>query len=126
VQKSKDFQAVLTPRQRAAVAALFQAKTRQEAAEICGVSQSTLYKWLRNPIFKAELLELETETRQTLRRRLSRGAGASLDTIAEIRDDQENPPALRLRAADLWLTHHEKLDDQSDFDRRLTALEERV
>lgn len=126
MKKSNENLAVLSQKQRSAIAALYQANTRQEAASICGISASTLYKWLRSPIFRAELLSMETETRQELRRNLSSGATASLETIAEIRDNQDNPPALRLRAADLWLTHLEKSDDQADFDQRLTAIEGRI
>lgn len=123
MQNNAQNNAYLKPKQRAAVAALLVSKTKREAAQTAGVSERQLYVWLQNPVFKAALLDAETEARNQIKRQITERAKAIADVIGEIMENPETPPGLRLQAAaklgDLYI----KTDDDADVIRRITALE---
>jgi len=113
----------LKPKQRAAIEALLTERTKRAAAAKAKVSESQLYKWLSEPIFKSALLEAETQARNEIKRRILKRAETLADTIADIMESDEATPAVRLQAAarlgDLFF----KTDEQADLDARITALE---
>jgi len=113
----------LKPKQRAAIEALLTERTKRAAAAKAKVSESQLYKWLSEPIFKSALLDAETQARNEIKRRILKRAETLADTIADIMESDEATPAVRLQAAarlgDLFF----KTDEQADLDARITALE---
>lgn len=113
----------LKPKQRAAITALLTAKTNAEAARLAGCSERQIYVWLKDPIFRAELLEAESMVRNAANRQLTNQAIGALDVIAEIMTIQGGPPALRLQAAKTWLDFFYKARGEEDVDARITALE---
>lgn len=90
-------QDALSPKQTQALAHLLEAETISEAASEAGVSRTTLYKWLKDPRFKAEL---DLARREELRARLATltsmlpKALFALEGLLEAAD-----PRVRLRAA---------------------------
>lgn len=127
VKRQKNRQkTALTARQNRALEALLIAKTHTEAADLAGIAPRTLRVYLKNPIFRAALLDAETEARAAANRRLAMQAGGALDVVAEIYGNQDNPPNLRLAAAKAWLDYHTKAADYTDFDKRITELEKRI
>lgn len=113
----------LKPKQRAAIDALLSEKTKTHAAEKAGVSRVQLYKWLKDPIFKSALIDAEAAARNEIKRRILKRAETLADTIGDIMESTEAPPAVRLSAAarlgDLFF----RSDDQADLEQRITALE---
>lgn len=113
----------LKPKQRAAISALLTEQTKREAASKAGVSESQLYKWLQDPIFKSALIEAEASARGEIKRRILKRAESLADTIADIMESAEVSPAVRLSAAarlgDLFF----RSDEQADLEQRITALE---
>ncbi|MFZ3070100.1 MAG: hypothetical protein WA110_03140 [Anaerolineaceae bacterium] len=112
----------LKPKQRAAITALLSAKTNAEAARLAGCSERQLYVWLKEPIFKAELLGAESMVRNAANRQLTNRAVGALDVIAEIMTSAAMPAALRLQAAKAWLDFFYKARGEEDVDARITAL----
>lgn len=125
MNNSGQFNGRLKPKQRAALDALLSEKTKANAALKAGVSRSQLYKWLQDPIFKSALVEAEGAARNEIKRRILKRAETLADTIADIMENDNVTPAVRLQAAarlgDLFF----KADDQADLEARITALEAR-
>lgn len=118
--------AVLTPKQRRAIEALLQSKTNIDAAQTAGVSERQLYTWLKNPIFRAELMAAETAARENAQRWITVKTTAALEVISTVMVDDSASHAVRLSAAKAWLDYFFKSRDDADIDRRLTALEEKA
>lgn len=113
----------LTTKQRAAIKALLTERTNRDAAKRARVSESQLYKWLQDPIFKNELIEAEAAARNEIKRRILKRAQSLADTIADIMESTDATPAVRLQAAARLGDLYFKTDDQADLDARITALE---
>ncbi len=114
----------LKPKQRAAIDALLSERTKIDAAARAGVSRTQIYKWLKQPIFKSALIEAEAAARNEIKRRIIKRAESLADTIGDIMESADIPPAVRLSAAarlgDLFF----RSDEQADLEQRITALEE--
>lgn len=121
--KSEQYNEHLKPKQRAAIDALLSEKTKGDAAAKAGIGRTILYKWLKEPIFKSALIDAEAAARDEIKRRILKRAETLADTIADIMENTEAPPAVRLQAAarlgDLFF----RSDDQADLEQRITALE---
>jgi len=123
-----DDQKKLTRLQRAAVDAILETKTAKEAAALAGCSESSIYKYLQDPAFNAEVWQREKQIRDAVGFRLASGANNMLDVIeqvanGEIKDDRGVRASVRLRAAMAWLDNHHRTQDQADLERRVSALE---
>ena len=118
--------AYLKPKQRAAIDALMKSRTNKEAATMAGVSERQLYVWLKNPIFRSELMAAETAAREVANRMITIKTTEALDVIAATMEDPDASPSVRLAAAKSWLDYFFKAKDDGDLDRRLTDLEARV
>ena len=113
----------LTRLQKDAVTAVVASKTYKEAAELAGCSESSVYKWMKNPVFRAAVLERENGLRAASGRRLARDAQSSLDVIHNIMTDEGNPAGLRLQAAKAWQDYLIKTGDITQLEDRVTKLE---
>ena len=126
--KNDDLRKKLTPLQRKAVPAVVTTKTAREAAEKAGCSESSIYKWLQEADFKAEVVTYETVIRDAIRYQLADGAREAADVIrdvmtGEIRDEDDLKASVRLRAALGWLDLVIRTQTDTEIERRLTELE---
>ncbi len=113
----------LTPRQHRAVAALLSCPTISEAAKTAQVGERTLYRWLIDQTFLAELHRQESELINNIARRLVSLADNALKTIQGLLDDPEASPAVRLRAADNVLSHLLRVRELASLEERVSLLE---
>lgn len=111
--------------QNKAIQALLKTNTRAEAAKAAGIAERTLYKYLADPVFRSVLLEHENILRQDVGRRLAKDTNHVINLLSEMIDNREalNDDRLWLRALELWLDYHLKTGDQTDLERRVSALE---
>ena len=116
----------LTPRQRKAIPALLDADTIAGAAELAGVSERTLHRWLKDGPFTAELHQAQDRAIDAAISKLSGEARAAASTLASIHRDPKVPAAVRVQAARAVLTEILKLREQRELEGRITALEERI
>lgn len=100
--------------------------TIRAASAACGVSETQIYRRLRDLGFKErydsarrELLDRATAVLQ------GRLAGA-IEVMGEICQDTETAPQVRLNAADAIIRNSLKLTEISDVLQRLDALEEQI
>lgn len=125
MQETAGKNAVLKPKQRAAIDALLRSKTNIEAAQTAGISERQLYTWLKNPIFRSELMAAETAAREGAQRWITVKTTAALEVISSVMLDEDASDAVRLSAAKAWLDYFFKSRDETDLERRITILEEK-
>ena len=115
-----------TRKKEKAIAALLTTDTVEQAASVAGIAESTLYRWLREPVFleqyrKARKAAVD-QAISTLQERANKAAKALID----IAEDQEMPPSTRVAAAREILQASIKGIERDDFERRLEELERMV
>lgn len=115
----------LTTKQMAAVTALLTKGDAAKAAAAAGVSRQTLYRWMRDPAFAEALRAAERDALRGLSKRLAGLGDLAADALRDaLAPDQ--PPAIRLRAADLVIQRAPALVEAVDVYERLAALEEKL
>ena len=118
--------ATLTPRQLRAINALLTRPTVTAAATVLGVAPSTVYRWLTEPPFRAALAQAEGEAVAAAGRRLAVLAETALDELGRAMIDPTNPAPVRVRAAEIVLTHLLKYREIVGFEARLADLEKEM
>lgn len=119
----------LTPKQTKAIDCLLASTTVIAAAECAGVSRRTLYNWLADEVFSAELEKAQRQLISTAARRLANGLDKSVTTALNLAEKSEDE-AIRLRAALAIpgmlrdLREHYELSDR--LDRLEQMMRERV
>jgi len=116
--------AILSRTQIKAIGALLTANSRAEAAALAGCSERSIYYWLEDPVFSSELLKREAVLRREVGLELAKNAGEVQDIILSIARTSQDE-RVRLRAADVYLSYLIRTQEQSDIERRLSALEAR-
>lgn len=108
------------------VAASLTHRTNVEAAQAVGMSRGAFYKRLARPEVKALLREAkEGMVRSAITAAQTRSQDAIL-TIGAVMEDADNPPQVRLNAADMLLRHMVRLTETGEIMDRLAALEDAV
>lgn len=112
----------LSPKQRRALEVYALTGDAAAAATAAGVSRQTVYRWLREPVFIAELRRLDAGALETLGRRIL-GLGRAAATAIEAALEPSQPIAVRLRAAALVCERGPALAELTLILQRLDALE---
>lgn len=121
-----DSEPTLTAKHRKAVEALLQAETVRSAAEMAGVHQDTLYRWLKDPRWEHFQAEYADARRRATRHAVGRLQAASSDAVTILRRimfDDTQPGAARVAAARSILEFAFKGNELEDLAERIAALE---
>ncbi len=87
----------LSPRQQSALPLIASTSTLAQAARSSGIGESTLYRWLQEPLFREELTRLREESADLAKQELR---GVMLRSVSVLAEALEHPDmAIRLRAA---------------------------
>jgi transposase-like protein len=86
-----------------AIAALLSHRSLEDAARAVGVSANTLLRWMKESEFQAKLQEARRLAFSQSLGRLQEATGAAVNTTLKIMLDTNNPPGVRLRAAEIVL-----------------------
>ena len=118
----------LTKLQRLAVVAIVSNKTAKAAAIACGASESTIYKYFKNPRVMEAVRSYEKGIRDNVGYRLAIGANDALDIVegvakGEIVNTRDTNASVRLRAANIWLDQLYKTQDMTSLEARVSSLE---
>ena len=116
----------LTPAQRHAITAIMTTRTVTAAAEKAGVPLRTLTRWLTRDDFQAALHAAEADLVAGTVRMLLAASGQAVATTTTVLTDKATADGVKLRAADLILTHGGRWYEVRSLEERLTALEEEV
>jgi transposase-like protein len=115
----------LGSKKEAAIVALLSQRNIAEAARTAGLSERTLYRWLKDPTFDAAYRDARRSVYSQSMARAQQMSTAAVTTLGVIMLDANAPPATRIRAADCVLNHAGKAIDREDIFVRLSELERR-
>ena len=104
--------------------ALLQNVSVSAAAEVAGVSEATVYKYLAEPEFKREYEAKRKEMLDDSCRTLQANMSMAVDELVDIIKDKSNKSQIRLNAIDALLRHAYKQTELVDILTRLDVLEE--
>lgn len=111
--------------QRRAIQALVDGQTKQQAATAARVVPATLSRWLTEDNFKDALSQAGDEALRSASVRLKAGLDTAIDTLLAVMQDDsgDTHASVRIRAADMLLSHTLRLAELVDLAERVTQLE---
>lgn len=115
----------LTRYQRKAIPALLASKTIAEAAAKSGLSERTLYRYLRDDAFRAALGQAEADAINFAARRLIAEGGDALDVLSNLMKGAKSESVKRLAASD-WISNILKWQELAILAARVSDLEEHI
>ena len=86
-----------------------------EVAAMVGKSNRTLYRWLKQPDFAGKLNEATDRQFTVARRRLAAGMQTAIDTLINVAENEDMPPAVRVRASSEILSYAIRINEQHDL-----------
>jgi len=107
-----------------ALAALLTEPTVERAAAACGLAQSTIYGYLRDPAFRAALQARQGDIIQAAVGALANLAGEAVGVLGEIVKDTEAGAAVRVRAALGILDQAARMAEFATLEERIRVLEQ--
>ena len=113
----------LSPRQERAIAALMTEQSILRAAQVAGVGERTLHKWLDRPHFAAEYRRVRREAFRQAVSLCQRLASSAVATLAKIMADAKAPYSAKVSAAQALLKFGREGIELEDLEARLSALE---
>jgi hypothetical protein len=117
---------VLSDKQRMALIHIVGNHTIEQGCKEAGISRDCFYRWLENPLFKAEL----SRPRETIFieaiDHLKHSMKLACHTLKALCEDPECPPAVKRGAATDIIGHLMKWRETQELEKRITQLEEHV
>jgi len=113
----------LNRNEQKALGALLQTTTVKAAARAAGLSERTVYRYLADPDFRAELRKRQDQVIGALIASLAGASGGSVSTLCAIQKDVNNAPSVRRSAAATILTHTRHFLQHADVLTRLDEIE---
>lgn len=113
----------LTAKQKRAITALLTERTTRDAAKAAKVSESTLWRWLDDSEFKAELTRQEGAVLDEVTRGLLTMQGAALEELRDLINGPA-PAGIRLQAVKAALELQLKYRELNSLEERIRKLEE--
>lgn len=113
-------------RQQLVISALVAGRTQTEAAAAAGVSEKTVYRYLRDPKFRVQLAAARSAQWAPVARRLRAGVERALQVIEDLMNSETSHESTKLRAAVAYLELAVKFDDVTNTAPRLAAMEDAI
>jgi hypothetical protein len=113
----------LTSQQAKALAALLQEPTVARAAEVAGVAERTLRRWLNEPTFRDAVFRARREAFGQAIWLTQRYAAVAVATLVKIMNDAAAPPPSKVSAAATLLKFGREGMELDDLAERVEALE---
>ncbi len=111
----------LTPKQLRCIAFLITCPTHEEVKKCLKISDQTLYRWLKSPIFKKELKRKQDEILQQAFDVFKANMIRAANVLVELLDVEGNE--LRRRAANDLISYCLKIRELEEFEMRLEQVE---
>ena len=116
----------LTAKQEKALLTLLVEPAVQAAAKVVGVSDRTLFRWLKDPAFAEAYRQARREAVSHAIGRLQQVTSDAVDTLKAVATDIEAPAPARVSAAKAVLDLAVKAMELEDLESRIKALEEKT
>ncbi|PKM82563.1 MAG: hypothetical protein CVU89_03420 [Firmicutes bacterium HGW-Firmicutes-14] len=113
----------LTKEQIKAIVALINNRTIREASQESGVSEASLYRWLKQEDFRESYRKARSELIGQAVTLLQKGCTEAYKTLEAIHKDKESPATARVTAARTVLETAFKTYEQDEIIQRLERLE---
>ena len=113
----------MTPRKERALQALLVSRTRAEAAQAAGVSESTLRQYMKDPEFLERYKQAFGEMVADATRQAQQTLSPALSVLREIMVDRDEQASARITAARSVLEYSMRLCEQTDILEQLRELE---
>lgn len=113
----------LTKKQEQGVLALITSSTTKDAAQVCGVSEVTLWRWLQVEEFQQAYMTARREAVRLAIARLQQTSGEAVEVLRDVMKDTTVTPAARVTAAKTILEMSIKAVEIEDMAIRLAELE---
>lgn len=115
----------LRPNQDRAVAVILNTRTYQEAAIELGVSERSIYRWMKDDDFRTDLRQARRERLRGATIRLQQIASNAFDTLETVMSDHEGRTSTsRVSAARVALDYAYRAGELEDRDEHLANLEQ--
>ena len=114
----------LTDRQLKAIPFIVTAPTYTEGVQGAGINRTTLYEWLKEPAFKAELDRQREEIAQEAFGMLRQALTQAAETLVGMLSGQDN--RLKRLAANDIIHHVLRHKELAELEDRLAAIEDRL
>jgi hypothetical protein len=95
----------------------------EDAAASAGVAERTIYRYLNDPAFQAELAKAEGRSIDEATRQLLKLQDEAIAVFLQVLSDKKIAAGVRLRAAQSILDYLLKLRELRNIEQRLAALE---
>jgi len=116
----------LNANQKKALAALLAEPTVKAAAESCGLAERTLYGYLADETFKAELRARQDAILSSVTSALVGLSGSAVQTLRDLLESKTVSDSVKCRAALGWLRHARDAVELADLSDRVAALEQKI
>jgi phage terminase small subunit len=116
----------LTAKQERALLALLDCGETKKAAEIAGVAEVTLWRWLQLPNFQSHYRATRRQVVETAIAQLQADCGVGVRVLREVAEDTSAPASARVSAAKTIIEQSVSAVELMDLQERLEALEERI
>ena len=112
------------PRKRhQAIAALIDQPTIKGAAQVAGIGEATLIRWMKDDTFKAAYRDAKRRIVDLAITRLQRASDEAVETLVAIMSDSDSPPTTRVACAKTILDMAVKAIQMDDVVSRIETLE---
>ncbi len=122
----KDKRANYDRKKELALSALLTETTLQKAAKVAGVSEVTLWRWMKEKDFSEAYRELKREAVGQAVARLQQNSCKAVETLIAIMDDAGAPASVRSSAAKSILEMAFKAVELDDMAKEIEELQEYV
>ena len=107
-----------------ALSALLTEPTIQQAAKVAGISEATLWRWLKEHDFAEAYRELKREAVSQAVTRLQQISCQAVETLKKVMNNEESPASVRVSAAKTIIEMAVKAVELEDIEKRIEELEE--
>lgn len=106
-----------------AISALLENPTVKDAAAASGLADSTIWRWMKEPSFRAAYGEAKRQVVENSISRLQKTSGEAVDVLRSVMTDESSPPNTRVAAAKIVLELSLRGVETADILTRLDLLE---
>ncbi len=106
------------------ISALIQHGTIAEAAKAAGISTRTIYDRMRDKEFIADYMRAKSDIIRGAVFSINSKLSEAINCIADLMNDKEVAPAVRLQAAQTILNHADKFIRRLDYEERQATITE--
>lgn len=116
----------LSPKQHRLIADLVSGKNIKDAAKAVDIAEKTAHAWLKQPLFQQAYQAAKHAAFDERLGMLKDGISIALKTLLKHMSNEETPPQVQVRSAEIWLKHSVEIHKMQEVDNRIIELEKEV